>query len=117
MVLIKDNHIETHGGITNSVANIRKKIPKSIKVEIEAENLDQVKEALEAGVDWIMLDNMSIEGMKKAIKLINGKTKIEASGGITTNNLEEVAKTGVDYISVGALTHSFTKIDFSMVIK
>ena len=117
MVLIKDNHIEANGGIANSVANIRKKIPKNIKIEIEAENLEQVKEALEAKVDWIMLDNMSIEDMKKAIKLINGRTKIEASGGITLDNIEEVAKTGVDYISIGALTHSFNKIDFSMVIK
>jgi len=117
MVLIKDNHIETNGGILKSVEGIRKKIPKNIKIEVEAENLNQVKEALEANVDWIMLDNMSIENMKKAIKLINGKAKIEASGGITIDNLEEVAKTGVDYISIGALTHSFNKIDFSMVIK
>ena len=117
MVLIKDNHIETNGGIKNSVLNIREKIPKSVKVEIEVESLEQVKEALEAGVDWIMLDNMSAENMKKAVKLINSKVKVEASGGITLNNIEEVAKVGVDYISIGALTHSFTKIDFSMVIK
>ncbi len=117
MVLIKDNHIEANGGIKNSVLKIRENIPKKIKVEIEVEDLDQVKEALEAGVDWIMLDNMSIENMKKAVKLINNKVKVEASGSITLDNIEEVAKVGVDYISIGALTHSFTKIDFSMVVK
>jgi nicotinate-nucleotide pyrophosphorylase (carboxylating) len=117
MVLIKDNHIETNGGIINSVLKIRKKIPKNVKIEVESENLKQVKEALDSGVDWIMLDNMSIENMKKAVKVIDGKTKIEASGGITLDNIEDIAKIGVDYISIGALTHSFTKIDFSMVVK
>jgi nicotinate-nucleotide pyrophosphorylase (carboxylating) len=117
MVLIKDNHIETNGGIKSAVEKVRKKIFKNVKIEVEVETLKQVEEALESKADWIMLDNMSTDNMKKAVKMIGKKAKIEASGGITINNLEEVAKTGVDYISVGALTHSFTKIDFSMVIK
>jgi nicotinate-nucleotide pyrophosphorylase (carboxylating) len=117
MVLIKDNHIETNGGLKSAVEEVRKKISKNVKIEVEVETLKQVEEALESKADWIMLDNMSVENMKKAVKIIGKKAKIEASGGITIDNLEEVAKVGVDYISVGALTHSFTKIDFSMVIK
>jgi nicotinate-nucleotide pyrophosphorylase (carboxylating) len=117
MVLIKDNHIETNGGIKKAVLDVRKKIPKNVKIEVEAENLEQVKEALESNVDWIMLDNMPAENMKKAVELINSRAKVEASGGITLDNIEDVAKVGVDYISVGALTHSFDRIDFSMVVK
>ncbi|MBW2982131.1 carboxylating nicotinate-nucleotide diphosphorylase [Candidatus Woesearchaeota archaeon] len=117
MVLIKDNHIETNGGIKSAVESVKKKISKNIKIEVETETLKQVEEALESGADWIMLDNMSVENMKKAVEMIKGKAKIEASGGITLDNLEDVAKVGVDYISIGALTHSFDKIDFSMVVK
>ena len=117
MVLIKDNHIEASSGIKNAVSAVKGKIPKNIKIEVETENLKQVEEALEAGVDWIMLDNMPVEDMKKAVKLIDSRAKVEASGGITLDNIEEAAKTGVDYISIGALTHSFNKIDFSMEIK
>jgi nicotinate-nucleotide pyrophosphorylase (carboxylating) len=117
MVMIKDNHIKVAGSITNAVNAIKDKIPKDMDVEVETETLEEVQEALEAGIDWIMLDNMSIENLKKAIELINGKAKTEASGGVNINNIKEVAATGVDYISIGALTHSVKELDLSMNIK
>jgi len=116
MVLIKDNHIKVNGSIKQAVQNIKEKIDPKIKIEVETENLQQVKEALETDINMIMLDNMSLEDMKKAVELINNKFKIEASGGITLNNIEEIAKIGVDYISVGSLTHSFKRLDLSMNI-
>jgi nicotinate-nucleotide pyrophosphorylase (carboxylating) len=117
MVIIKDNHIEIAGSIKNAVKKIREKIGKDILVEVEAETLEQVKEILETDANWIMLDNMELETIKKAVKLINNKKIIELSGGIILENIDEIAETGPDYISVGALTHSVKSLNFSMEIK
>ncbi|MBN1924638.1 MAG: carboxylating nicotinate-nucleotide diphosphorylase, partial [Prolixibacteraceae bacterium] len=116
MVMIKDNHISVAGGITNAVNSIRPKIGDQVKVEVETTNLDEVNEALQAGADIIMLDNMDTETMKKAVKLIGSKAKVEASGNMTLERVREVAATGVDYISIGALTHSVTALDISQKI-
>jgi nicotinate-nucleotide pyrophosphorylase (carboxylating) len=116
MVLIKDNHIDGCGGITNAVKQAQKMWQGKLKTETETRNLDEVKEALEAGADRIMLDNMDYEIMKKAVQLINKKAESEASGGITLDTVGKTAETGVDFISVGALTHSFNCMDYSMLI-
>lgn len=116
MVMIKDNHIQVAGGIKEAVEAIRTKIPKSIKIEVETTNLDQVKEALEADVDIIMLDNMSSKLMKEAVELIKGRAKIEASGNMTLKRIRKVAGTGVNYISIGAITHSVKALDISQRI-
>jgi nicotinate-nucleotide pyrophosphorylase (carboxylating) len=116
MVMIKDNHIQVAGGIKQAVEAIHKKIPKSIKIEVETTNLEQVQEALDSGVDIIMLDNMSAKMMTEAVKLINRRAKIEASGNMTLKRIRKVAKTGVDYISIGALTHSVKALDISQKI-
>lgn len=113
MVMIKDNHIEVAGGITPSVEQIKAKIPAEIKIEVETTTLEQVQEALNAGADIIMLDNMDNATMSKAVAMINGKAKVEASGNMTLERLKEVAATGVDYISIGALTHSVQAMDIS----
>lgn len=116
MVMLKENHIEVAGGITNAVAQIRAKANSNIKIEVETRNLAEVQEALNNKVDVIMLDNMSLSAMREAVKLINGKIKIEASGNMTLNRIAEVAATGIDFISVGALTHSVDALDISMLI-
>ena len=116
MVMIKDNHIQVAGGIKEAVEAIRSKIPKSIKIEVETTNLDQVQEALDAEVDIIMLDNMRAKLMSEAVKLINKRAKIEASGNMTVKRIHKVAKTGVDFISIGALTHSVKALDISQKI-
>ena len=116
MVMIKDNHIQVAGGINEAVVAIRTKIPKSIKIEVETTNLDQVQQALAADVDIIMLDNMSSKMMKKAVELINNRAKIEASGNMTLKRIRKVAATGVNYISIGALTHSVKALDISQRI-
>lgn len=113
-VLIKDNHIAACGSITQAVARVRTTIPHTIRVEVEVETLEQVKECLGCGVEIIMLDNMSPEMMVKAVELVNGKALVEASGGISLDTVEVVAKTGVDIISVGALTHSAPSCDIGM---
>ena len=115
-ILIKDNHIAAVGSLTEAVKKAREKAPHTLKIEVETENLDQVREAICAGAEIIMLDNMDIETMKEAVKLINGKALIEASGGINLNNVRQVAETGVDLISVGAITHSARSMDISMEI-
>jgi len=115
-ILIKDNHIAAVGSLTEAVKRAREKVPHTLKIEVETENLDQVREAISAGAEIIMLDNMDIETMKEAVKLINGKALIEASGGINLNNVRQVAETGVDLISVGAITHSARSMDISMEI-
>lgn len=117
MVMIKDNHIKVAGDITHAVEAVRKNIPAGIKVEVETTNLDEVREALAAHADIIMLDNMNNQDMAEAVKIIAGKAKTEASGNMSIPRLKEVAATGVDYISVGALTHSVTALDISMNIK
>jgi len=116
-VLIKDNHIEVCGGVRKAVNQIRNSISHLLKIEIEVSNLSQVNEALDAGVDVIMLDNMDIPQIKEAVKKINGKAKVEVSGGVTKENLIGLANTGVDIISSGALTHSARCVDISMRIE
>lgn len=113
-ILIKDNHIDAAGGIKNAVEKVRKTAPFVRKVEVETETLEEVQEALDAKADIIMLDNMSIETVKKAINLINKRATTEISGNITLDNIEAVAHTGVDYISTGAVTHSYKVLDLSM---
>lgn len=113
-VLIKDNHIAVVGSIAKAVAMAREKIPHTMKIEVETENLDQVAEAIESGADIIMLDNMSLDIMSEAVKLIDGRALVEASGGVKLENVTDIAKTGVDLISIGALTHSAMPLDISM---
>jgi nicotinate-nucleotide pyrophosphorylase (carboxylating) len=113
MVMIKDNHISVAGGIKNAVQAIRPNIPAEIKIEVETTTLEEVQEALDAGADIIMFDNMTTEVMAKAVKIIEGRAKIEASGNMTLEKVREVAATGVDYISIGALTHSVNALDIS----
>ena len=113
-VLIKENHISAAGGIKAAVNIIRQNVSFVKKIEVEVETLEQINEALEVGVDIIMLDNMDVETMKKAVEIINKKALIEASGNVTLDNILEVASSGVDYISVGALTHSYKVLDLSM---
>jgi nicotinate-nucleotide pyrophosphorylase (carboxylating) len=113
-VLIKENHISAAGGIKAAVNVIRQNVSFVKKIEVEVETLEQINEALEVGVDIIMLDNMNTETMKKAVEMINKRALIEASGNVTLDNILEVANCGVDYISVGALTHSYKVLDLSM---
>ncbi len=117
MILLKDNHLKIAGGITNAIAQVRKHNSKHFKIEVETTTIEQVHEALEQGADIIMLDNMSTEMMTQCAKLIGDQAKIEASGNMTFNRLKEVAQTGVDYISIGALTHSVIAFDISMNIE
>jgi nicotinate-nucleotide pyrophosphorylase (carboxylating) len=116
MVMIKDNHIKVAGGIKQAVDAIRGKIPKSIKIEVETTNLEEVIEALAADVDIIMLDNMSSKKMKECVAIIDRRAKTEASGNMTIKRIRKVASTGVDYISIGALTHSVKALDISQRI-
>ena len=123
-VLIKDNHLRMIRGFSEVVRSIRKKIPKGMKIEVEAKTLRQVEDARRAGIDIIMLDNMTTERMKQAVKAIRARSKrtgsriplIEASGRITLKNVGEIARTGVDRISIGALTHSADTLDISLDI-
>ena len=115
--MLKDNHIDAGGGITNAVAILRSKLGHMVKIEVETRNFDEVKEAVAAGADIIMLDNMTNEQMKECVEYIDGRAKTEASGNITLDNIAEVAKTGVDIISLGALTHSVKAFDISMKMR
>ncbi|MBQ5859934.1 MAG: carboxylating nicotinate-nucleotide diphosphorylase [Selenomonadales bacterium] len=115
-VMIKDNHIKVAGGIKEAVRMTRNEISHTVKIEVETETLDQVKEALEAGADIIMLDNMSIEMIEEAVALIGGRAIVEASGGVTKERLPAIAKAGVDIISIGALTNSAPILDISLDI-
>lgn len=114
--MLKDNHIDAYGGITPAVQALRGKIGHMVKIEVEVRTIDELKEALSVGADVIMLDNMSYEQMVECVKLVNGKAKLEASGNITAENIRQVAETGVDIISLGALTHSVKCFDISMRI-
>ena len=119
MFLIKDNHIEVAGSITKAVeacVKYNKKHYKKFKIEVETKNLKEVKEALTTKADIIMLDNFEIDEMEKAVKIIKGKCKVEASGGVNLNTVKAIAETGVDFISVGALTHSVKALDISLEI-
>ncbi|HWP98141.1 MAG TPA: carboxylating nicotinate-nucleotide diphosphorylase [Syntrophomonadaceae bacterium] len=116
-VMIKDNHIQVAGGISSAVAAVRQRVPHTIKIEVEAENLDQVSEALQAGADIILLDNMDVDTLCQAVKIIGNRALSEASGGIDEESIQAVAATGVDYISVGALTHSVKSLDISFEVQ
>ncbi len=113
-VLLKDNHIGAAGSVAKAVAMAKEYAPFVRKIEIEVENLDMFKEALDAGADIIMLDNMSVEDMKEAVRLATGKAEIECSGNVTRENVERLINIGVDYISSGALTHSAPILDLSL---
>lgn len=115
--MLKDNHIDAAGGITPAITKLRENLGHMVKIEVETRNLDEVDEALRAKADVIMLDNMDCPTMKKAVEMNGGRALLEASGGITEENLREVAETGVDIISLGALTHSVTAFDISMKIE
>jgi nicotinate-nucleotide pyrophosphorylase (carboxylating) len=117
MAMIKDNHIQVAGGITAAVKAVRSSVDMGIKIEVETTTLAQVQEAIDAGADIIMLDNMDNETMRKGVLLIAGRAKVEASGNITLERLREVAATGVDFISIGALTHSVSAMDISQRIE
>ena len=113
-VLLKDNHIGAAGGVKEAILAAKEYAPFVRKIEIEVENLEMVKEAAEAGADIIMLDNMSPEEMKEAIRIIDGRAETECSGNVTRENISQVTEVGVDYISSGALTHSAPILDISM---
>lgn len=113
-VMLKDNHIDAAGSIAKAVSAVRAAIGHTVTVEVETRNLTEVREALEAGADIIMLDNMDTNTMAEAVKLAAGRAVLEASGGVTLQNIALVAATGVDYISIGALTHSVKALDISM---
>jgi len=113
-VMLKDNHLAAVGGLTEAVQRVKAQIGHMIKIEVECETIEQVEEAVACGVDVIMLDNMGLEEMREAVLYIDQRAIVEASGGIQEEYLREVAKTGVDLISIGALTHSVKAMDFSL---
>ena len=113
-ILIKDNHIAACGSIARAVQKVRDRVPHTIKVEVETTDLDEVRQCLECRVEIIMLDNMSLEMMREAVGLVNGRALVEASGGVNLESVERIAATGVDIISIGALTHSAPASDISM---
>jgi len=115
-VLIKDNHIKAAGSLTKAIELVREKIPHTIKIEVETENIEQVREALNGKADIIMLDNMELDKIKEAVKIIDGKALSEVSGNVSIENINDIACTGVDIISVGGLTHSVIAFDISMKI-
>ncbi len=117
MIMLKDNHIKIAGGITKAVEQVRKSMPKKLKIEVETSNLNEVEEALNCNVDIIMLDNMDIATTIKAVKIAGGKIPLEASGNMTLERVREVAAAGVDYISIGSLTHSVKALDIGQYIK
>lgn len=119
MFLIKDNHIFAAGGIKQAIQlckEFNRQTGKNFKIEVEVKNLRELKEAMEEGVDRVMLDNFSLESIKDAVKLVNGKVEIEVSGGVNLDTVREIAECGVDYISIGALTHSAKALDISLEI-
>ena len=115
--MLKDNHIDAAGGIPQAVAAIREKLGHMVKLEVETRNLDEVRQALDAGADIIMLDNMDCSSMAEAVRIVDGRALLEASGGIREETLRPVSETGVDIISIGARTHSVTALDISMKIQ
>ena len=116
-ILIKDNHIEAAGGIGKAVRRVRERAPLLARIEVEARTLAEVREALAAGADVIMLDNMPVDAMRKAVALIDGRALVEASGNVTLVTVKAIASTGVDFISSGALTHSARASDISLKVK
>jgi nicotinate-nucleotide pyrophosphorylase (carboxylating) len=116
-LLIKDNHIAAVGGIRQAVMAARARVPHTLKIEVEVETLTDLDEAIAVGVDAVLLDNMETKVMAEAVRRVGGRITLEASGGISLDNVREVAATGVDLISVGALTHSARAVDISMEIE
>jgi nicotinate-nucleotide pyrophosphorylase (carboxylating) len=118
MILLKDNHVDFAGGIKNAITRAKqylKEKNKDLKIEIEVRNFDELNEALNVGgVDRIMLDNFTVEDTRKAVDIVNGRVELESSGGITFETIRDYAVTGVDYVSVGALTHSVKSLDMSL---
>jgi nicotinate-nucleotide pyrophosphorylase (carboxylating) len=118
MILLKDNHVDFAGGIKNAITRAKqylKEKNKDLKIEIEVRNFDELNEALNVGgVDRIMLDNFTVEDTRKAVEIVNGRVELESSGGITFETIRDYAVTGVDYVSVGALTHSVKSLDMSL---
>lgn len=114
-VLIKENHIAAAGGISAAIERAKKQLPHSLKIEVETCDLAEVEEALQAGADIIMLDNMNLDEMRQGVELIAGKALVEASGGVNLERVRDIAETGVNIISVGALTHSVAAVDISML--
>lgn len=120
MIMLKDNHVDSAGGITTAVKNTKQYLRKNnldLKIEVETRNLDEVKEAIENNVDRIMFDNFSPNTCKEAVALVSGRSETEASGGITVDTLKDYAETGVNFISIGALTHSVKALDISFKTK
>lgn len=115
-VMIKDNHIKSAGSISQAVEKVRSALGQQNKIEVETQNLDEVQEALQQQVDIIMLDNMAIDRVREAVKLIDGRAKVEISGGVNLESLNEISRAGADFVSVGALTHSAPSMDISMNI-
>ena len=115
--MLKDNHIDAGGGIPATISKLRNKIGHMVKIEVEVRNLSELKDAIDAGADIIMLDNMSYDEMREAVKINDGRRLLEASGNVTEENIRDVAETGVDIISLGALTHSVKCFDISMKIR
>lgn len=115
-VLIKDNHIEAAGGIGTAVARVRQRASHTLKIEVEVKNFQELNEAIQAGVDIIMLDNMSVPDMREAVLHVNGRIPLEASGNVNLATVRQIAETGVDFISVGALTHSVKAADLSLLV-
>ena len=113
-ILIKDNHITAAGSITKAVELAKKNASHGIRIEVEVEELDRVEEAIKAGADTILLDNMSTDEIRKAVHMVSGRVPVEVSGGVNLENINEIARTGVDFISVGALTHSVRAVDLSL---
>jgi len=116
MVLLKENHIKAAGSIPEAVKMVKEKYGAKHKIEIETRDIAEVNEAIDSKCDIIMLDNMTLEEMEASVKVIAGKAEVEASGNITIENIRAVAETGVDYISVGAITHSVKVLDISLLI-
>jgi nicotinate-nucleotide pyrophosphorylase (carboxylating) len=114
-VLIKENHIAAAGGISAAIGSAKEKLPHTLKIEVETQTMAEVEEALQAGADIIMLDNMSLAEMSQGVELIAGRALVEASGGVNLERVRDIADTGVDIISVGALTHSVSAADISML--
>ncbi len=115
--MIKDNHVDAVGGLKKAVDILRSKLGHTVKIEVEARNFDELHEAIQSGADIIMLDNMTCDQMRQAVKEVNGRAKTEASGNVTVDNVADIAATGVDIISLGALTHSVMAMDISMKVK
>lgn len=113
-ILIKDNHIDAAGGVKEAIGLVKEYAPFVRKIEVEVENLEMLSEAIEAGADIIMLDNMDADTMRRAVKIIDGRAQIECSGNVTEEHLDEISKIGVDFVSCGALTHSSSVLDISL---